>query len=177
MKEILKIKEVAHQASRQNGCRIYDIYKHRDRLQILIDKSSQTVNLKDCENVFHSMQFLLQSELPHILNKNRLEVSSPGIEKHLRERWHFEESIGDFIKLILKSPIEIQNKQTGVCSLSQSFTAQLIALSKDQIRLKKGLLELSIPFSKIKSAQITSNSSTILKPKKIRLQNNKKARS
>ena len=40
MQEALKLKEIAGQASKQNGCRIYDIYKHRDRLQVFIDKKT-----------------------------------------------------------------------------------------------------------------------------------------
>ena len=96
--DFVKIKEIAKTASEQNNCRVYDIYKHRDRLQIFIDKKNQAVNLEDCENVFYSLRFLLHSELPYLLEKNRLEVSSPGIEKQLREKWHFEESIGKSIR-------------------------------------------------------------------------------
>ena len=91
MTEALKIKEIAGQAGLQNDCKIYDIYKHKDRLQVFIEKNSKqsAVNLKDCENVFHSLQFLLDVELPHVLKQNRLEVSSPGIEKQLREKMAF----------------------------------------------------------------------------------------
>ena len=88
--DIIKVKEIAKTASEQNNCRVYDVYKHRDRLQIFIDKKNQTVNLEDCENVFYSLRFLLQSEIPYLLEKNRLEVSSPGIEKQLREKWHLK---------------------------------------------------------------------------------------
>ena len=62
--DFVKVKEMAQQASQQNNCRVYDIHKHRDRLQVFIDKKDQGVNLKDCENVFHSLRFLLMTELP-----------------------------------------------------------------------------------------------------------------
>ena len=95
------------------------------------------ISLEDCENVFHSLQFLLHSELPYILENHRLEVSSPGIEKRLRERWHFEESVGQMIKLITNSPIKVQNTQTGQSIFSQSFIASLVSVSKEKLNLKK----------------------------------------
>ena len=156
MTEVLKIKEMAGLAGKQNGCRIYDIYRHRDRWQILIDKKSKDlpVSLEDCENVFHSLQFLLHSELPHILEKRRLEVSSPGIEKQLREKWHFEESIGKTIKLTTNSPVKAQNTKTGLSFHSQSFTASLISISEQKLNFKSDSVTYSVPFSKIKSAKL-----------------------
>ncbi len=154
--EFLKIKEITSQAVRQNDCRVYDIYKHRDRLQVFIDKQSKehVVNLKDCENVFHSLRFLLRSALPHILEKRYLEVSTPGIEKPLREKWHFEESIGERIQLSTNSPITAQNRKTGVRFRSQSFKAQLISVSQQKLNLQNPFMECEVPFSEIKSARL-----------------------
>lgn len=167
MTEALKIKEIVGQAGLQNGCRIYDIYRHRDRLQVFIDKKSdQQVSLKDCENVFHSLQFLLQSELPHVLENGRLEVSSPGIEKALREKWHFEESIGKVLKLVTTSPVKAKNTKTGSSFSSKAFEAPLLSLSEKNLNLKSETLECSIPFSKIKSAHLIFNSLTNPKNKK-----------
>ena len=156
MTEILKIKEIAGLAGQQNDCRIYDIYKHRDRLQIFIDKKSKdsAVSLKDCENVSHSLQFLLHSELPHILESRRLEVSSPGIEKRLRQKWHFEESVGKLMKLITVFPVKAQNTKTGKSFSSQSFIAKLMSVSEATLNLKNDVVAYFVPLSKIKSARL-----------------------
>ena len=150
--DFVKIKEIAKTASEQNNCRVYDIYKHRDRLQVFIDKKNQTVNLKDCENVFYSLRFLLQSELPYLLEKNRLEVSSPGIEKQLREKWHFEESVGRAIHLTTHSLVKIASKNRNF--QTQSFTADLVSVSNDNLHLRYSRSEFSIPFSEIKNAKL-----------------------
>ena len=156
--DFVRVKEMAEMASRQNNCRVYDIYKHRDRLQVFIDKKEQSVNLKDCEKVFHSLRFLLMSELPYILENKRLEISSPGIEKQLREKWHFEESLGKQIKVIVHSPLEAKNKKTGRLFRSKSFTGEVKELAELSLTLKGLQWELQIPFSKIKSAhQIFTN--------------------
>ena len=156
MTEALKIQNIAHQAGKQNNCRIYDIYRHRDCLQIFIEKKEKNLKaqLKDCENVFHSLQFLLHSEMPHILEHLRLEVSSPGIERRLREKWHFEESVGQTIKITTNSSIQVKNTKTGKKFFTQSLTAQLLSLSKENLYLKKDFMEYLVPFSKVKSAQI-----------------------
>lgn len=156
MIEAVKIKKIADQASRQNECRIYDIYRHKDRLQIFIDKQIKNtdIQLKDCENVFHSLRFLLHSEMPHILENFRLEVSSPGIEKRLRAKWHFEESIGKLVKLTTNLPIKAVNKKTGKSFSTQAFKAHLLSLSEERIHLKKDFTEYSVTFSQVKSAQI-----------------------
>ena len=132
--DFVKIKEIAKTASEQNNCRVYDIYKHRDRLQIFIDKKNQAVNLEDCENVFYSLRFLLHSEIPYLLEKNRLEVSSPGVEKQLREKWHFEEAVGKAIYFTTHSSVKIAGKRKSF--QTRSFTADLISVSNETLHLK-----------------------------------------
>ena len=148
--DLVKVKEIAQTASEQNNCRVYDIYKHRDRLQILIDKKNEAVNLEDCENVFYSLRFLLRSELPYLLERNRLEVSSPGIEKQLREKWHFEEMIGKTVHFITHFPVKIEGP-----GKTCSFTADLVSVSEESLCLKKSRLSFSVPFSEIKTAKLT----------------------
>ncbi|MCY4321232.1 MAG: hypothetical protein OXC37_02340 [Bdellovibrionaceae bacterium] len=159
--DLIKIKEIAKTASEQNNCRVYDIFKHRDRLQVFIDKKNQTVNLKDCENVFHSLRFLLHSELPYLLEKNRLEVSSPGIEKQLREKWHFKESIGQSINLTTNYPVKFKNENKTF--QTRSFIADLISVSEDTLHLKKSQLKFSIPFSEVKTAKLIFNQKKLTK--------------
>ena len=153
--DMKRLKEIAGQAGQQNGCRLYDFYRHRDRLQFLIDKPGNDVSLADCENVFHSLQFLIRSEFPEVLEQKRLEVSSPGLEKQLREIWHFREVLGQTIKVITSTPIKsvLSEEGSGRNRSSQSITADLTDVASDGIVLQQGYLKWNIPFSKIKTAQ------------------------
>ena len=151
--DIVKFEEMAETASQQNDCRVYDIYKHRDRLQVFIDKENQTaVKLEDCENVFHSLRFLLRAELPHVLESKRLEVSSPGLEKSLRKKWHFEECVGQKIKLTAHEPVSVKSKKTGRIFKSQSLQGTLVSIEDEILNLKNASMEFSIALTKIKSA-------------------------
>jgi len=153
--DLVKFEEIARQASRQNNCRVYDIYRHKDRLQVFIDKKNQgTVNLKDCENVFHSLRFLLRGELPHLLENKRLEVSSPGLEKSLRKKWHFEESVGRKIKLTTHEPVSVKSMKNGRVFQSQSLKGTLDSVKDEMIHLKNSEMESAVPFIKVKSAAL-----------------------
>ena len=156
--DIIKFEEMAQTASRQNNCRVYDIYKHRDRLQVFIDKKNQSaVKLEDCENVFHSLRFLLRSELPHVLESKRLEVSSPGLEKSLRKKWHFEECIGQKIKIITYEPVSVKSKKTGRVFKSQSLQGALKSIKNDTLSLNSFSIECELFLNQIKSAALIFN--------------------
>ncbi len=170
-----RLKEIANQAGSQNGCRLYDFYRHRDRLQFFIDKPKNEISLKDCENVFHSLKFLIRTEFPEILDQKRLEVSSPGVEKRLREVWHFEEAVNKTIKVITTSPVVCVDKKSQREIRSQSVTAELVSVSPKEIHLKESHREWVIPFSKIKMAHTVflSSKKNILVNKKANLKNSK----
>ncbi len=150
-----RIKEIAEQAGLQNGCRLYDILKNRDGLQVFIDRiDKKRVGLEDCEKVFHSLSFLLRSEFPDILEKLRLEISSPGIERRLREDWHFEESIGELVKISTKEPVLGRQKKENR-EIKSSFTmGRLISLKDGQLKLENKDSEWIIPLEKIKSSSL-----------------------
>ena len=171
-----KIKEIALQAGQQHSCRLYDLYKNRDGLQILIDKAtpSEKVSLQDCEKVFRSFSFLLEAEFPELSKKWRLEVSTPGLEKKLREEWHFEESVGETIKIKTSSLVESKNTSTNKTSQSEFFKAKLVSFSEGILEFKEEDREWKIPLSKVQSAQVIFISPKFSKNKKINKPKNKK---
>ena len=176
MQVVEKIREMALQAGEQHDCRLYDFYKNRDGLRVLIDKPSlfEQVSVKDCENVFRSLSFLLEAEFPELFKRWRLEVSSPGLEKKLREEWHFKESVGETIRLQTSSPVKSENKLTKKVSYSESLKAKLISFSDGILKLEEEEREWQIPFSQVKSAQVVFISPEFSKNKKINRMKKKK---
>ena len=164
-----KIKEIASQAGHQHSCRLYDLYKNRDGLQVLIDKPdlSEKISLQDCEKVFRSFSFLLEAEFPELFKKWRLEVSTPGLEKKLREEWHFKESVGETMKITTSSPVKSENISTNKISHSESFKAKLVSFSDGVLEFKEEDREWKIPLLQVKSAQVVFISPKFSKNKKI----------
>ena len=62
----------------------------------------QFINAEDCEKVTRQLQFVLEVEGAEY---SRLEVSSPGIDRPLRNEEDFERFVGELIDIILKAPI------------------------------------------------------------------------
>jgi len=67
------------------------------------DKSAeQFVTVEDCEKVTRQLQFGLEVEG---VEYRRLEVSSPGIDRPLRNEADFERFAGELVDLTLKAPL------------------------------------------------------------------------
>ena len=80
-------------------------------LRVTIDKpylagaapeAEQFINAEDCEKVTRQLQFVLEVEGAAY---SRLEVSSPGIDRPLRNEKDFERFAGVLIDITLKAPI------------------------------------------------------------------------
>ncbi|MBT0571218.1 ribosome maturation factor RimP [Curvibacter sp. CHRR-16] len=80
-------------------------------LRITIDMPWQSgtpetfVTVEDCEKVTRQLQFTLEVEA---VDYQRLEVSSPGIDRPLRHEQDFERFVGEVIDITLKEPIGTQ---------------------------------------------------------------------
>ena len=62
----------------------------------------QVVNVEDCERVTRQLQFALEVDGAEYA---RLEVSSPGIDRPLRNKADFERFLGEEVDLTLKAPM------------------------------------------------------------------------
>lgn len=60
------------------------------------------INVEDCEKVNRQLQFALEVDG---VTYNRLEVSSPGIDRPLRHEKDFERFAGELIDITLKAPM------------------------------------------------------------------------
>jgi ribosome maturation factor RimP len=67
-------------------------------------ETQQFINAEDCEKVTRQLQFVLEVEGAEY---SRLEVSSPGIDRPLRNEKDFERFAGELIDITLKAPIGV----------------------------------------------------------------------
>lgn len=90
------------------GLELYDLqYSPQGHgLRVFIfDPKTQSAVIDDCVKVDHALTPYIESEtwMPEKLN---LEVSSPGVYRHLRLDWHFEKAIGQNIGLVLRDSLD-----------------------------------------------------------------------
>ena len=101
------------QAGRGATLRIYiDRIAGGDRVADPDSPSQGGISVDDCAAVSHAVSQILDAEDP-IKGHYTLEVSSPGLDRVLRKRTHFERFVGERVFVELKLPIEGRRRFAG----------------------------------------------------------------
>jgi len=101
------------------------------------------VGIDDCERVSHELSALLDVEDP-IPSAYTLEVSSPGADRILRTRTHFDRFVGSRVFVELKAPREGRRRYTGT----------LRDVADEGIALEVDRQLVSVPFEEIGKARL-----------------------
>ena len=116
-------------------------------LRVFIDRraedSSLGITVDDCANVSHAVSQVLEIQDP-IKGHYTLEVSSPGFDRILRTRAHFERFVGERIFAELKLPIEGRRRFVGV----------LKSIAEDTVVVEVDGKAHSLPFERIQKARL-----------------------
>lgn len=161
--EIQRLKGLAAEIADREGCFVYDVEflpgsRGQGRLlRVYIDRDGG-VSLEDCSNVSRALNLRLDVEDLVAGGPYVLEVSSPGLERVLREKWHFEQAIGRQIWLkatqsLLPSP-----------AVRKQIEATLVAATETDITVDFASLELKIPYSDIEKAHVIFAPTEPVKP-------------
>jgi ribosome maturation factor RimP len=113
-------------------------------LRIFIDRAGDVgVTVDDCAAVSHAVSELLEAHDP-IKGNYTLEVSSPGFDRILRTRAHFERFVGASVQAELKLPIEGRRRFAGV----------LKSVENDTIVVEVDGQAHSLPLDRIQKARL-----------------------
>lgn len=116
-------------------------------LRIFIDRraedSSLGITVDDCANVSHAVSQVLEIQDP-IKGHYTLEVSSPGFDRILRTRAHFERFVGERIFAELKLPIDGRRR----------FVGMLKSIAEDAIVVEVDGKAHSLPLERIQKARL-----------------------
>jgi ribosome maturation factor RimP len=116
-------------------------------LRIFIDRrapdSGAGITVDDCANVSHAVSQVLETQDP-IKGHYTLEVSSPGFDRILRTRAHFERFVGERIFAELKLPIAGRRR----------FVGELKAIAGDAIVVEVDGTAHSLPLERIQKARL-----------------------
>ena len=119
----------------------FEIINKGELLRIFIDKPG-SITIDDCVAVTNQLKHIFTVEEEIIFD--RLEVSSPGINRVVKKLQDFERFKGEKIKIKTRSPIkEIKN-----------FTGILKGTKKDLILIEFNNILLEISFDNIEKARL-----------------------
>jgi ribosome maturation factor RimP len=118
----------------------------RALLRIFIDRTDGAkVNVDDCAQVSRVVSGVLDVADP-IERAYELEVSSPGFDRPLRTRAHFERFVGSEARVELVGPVEGRKR----------FRGQLVAVDGDQLVMEVDGREWSLPLAQIDKARLVA---------------------
>ena len=111
-------------------------------LRIYIDHGDG-IQLEDCEAVSRQFGAVLDVEDP-ITGEYDLEVSSPGLDRPLFEKAHFERFIGREAKIRLQRAIEGRRR----------FKGYIRAVEGDDLSIEVDGEQIRVPFAELDSARL-----------------------
>ncbi len=111
-------------------------------LRVYVD-AADGITLDDCEKVSHYVSGLLDVE-DIIPGEYHLEVSSPGLDRPLRTRQHFEVAVGEQVKVQLSVP------QQG----RRRFGGTLMKVEDEGILVDVDGQEYLLPFAHLEKARL-----------------------
>ncbi len=139
--DLKKIESVLKEIVEPMDFRIYDLqFNEVSRtLKIFIDREQGSVTIKDCEKVSSALSDILDNS--DIIDfQYTLEVSSPGIERHLTRPEHFQWARGKMAVITLKN---------------KKIKGYIRAADEHAVRIAQGAEEMVIKFDEIIKAKVT----------------------
>jgi ribosome maturation factor RimP len=107
------------------------------------EERDANVTVDDCATVSHAVSEVLEVEDP-IKGHYTLEVSSPGFDRILRKRAHFERFVGERIFAELKLPIDGRRR----------FVGKLKSIAGDSIVVEVDGQAYDLPLERIQKARL-----------------------
>ncbi|MEO0123437.1 MAG: ribosome maturation factor RimP [candidate division WOR-3 bacterium] len=139
--DLKRIESILKEIVEPMDFRIYDIqFNEVSRtLKVFIDREQGSVTIKDCEKVSSALSDILDNS--DIIDfQYTLEVSSPGIERHLTRPEHFQWARGKMAEIILKN---------------RKIKGYIREANQHSVRIAQDAEELIINYDEIIKAKIT----------------------
>ena len=124
----------------------YDAYTSQSNigqtLHVKID-SDKGISAEDCATTAQHLRYHLSAHLKNVDNLN-IEVSSPGVERALKNSNHFIKAIGKEIKI----------KFTNDNDIAETLTGVILNALEDHLILKTDKNELTVMYSSVHNANV-----------------------
>ena len=124
----MKLNEIIKNIVEDNGCELYDIDISEEGdnkfFRVYITKPGG-VTLSECATINNLLSPIFDIEEP-LNDKYFLEVSSPGVERKLSKKEHFEKSIGENVKVTTNEGKKLKGQL-------KSFDGEIAEIGKEKV--------------------------------------------
>jgi len=158
--DITRLRNAAERVARTHRLEIFDVQLRREPigmvLRVVIDRPDpgrveapdEAVGIDDCQRVSQDLSALLDVEdefgQQSLGDKYTLEVSSPGLDRPLRNQADYRRFSGRLAKLVTTEPIERQS----------AFAGRIAGIDAGHVVLEEGRKTHRVPLDKIKRAHL-----------------------
>jgi ribosome maturation factor RimP len=158
--DITRLRGAAERVARTHGLDIFDVQLRREPigmvLRVVIDRPDpgrveapdEAVGIDDCQRVSQDLSALLDVEDEFgeqaLGEKYTLEVSSPGLDRPLRNEADYRRFSGRLAKLVTTEPVERQS----------AFAGRIAGIDAGHVLLEEGRRTHRVPLGKIKRAHL-----------------------
>jgi len=144
MEDILeRIRKEAERIVERYGLEIFDLTFRREGrgwvLRLTIDNPVGYVSIRDCELVSKDLERWLDAE-DLIKHSYTLEVSSPGLDRPLRNIKDFERFVGKLAKIVMKD--------------GTTIVGRILSVEEESIKVKDGKKERVIQYDNVRRANL-----------------------
>lgn len=153
-----KVEKIAQEIAEREGCILYDL-EHtgagRGRiLRVYIDKA-EGVGIEDCSNVSKGLNLRLDVENVVPGDMYNLEVSTPGLDRHLKKHWHFEKAVGKKIAVQLGKSLGAlgATEDKGMISMKK-FEEVLENVDAENLYFDLRKQKVKVPFTAVEKAKL-----------------------
>ena len=155
-----KVEAIAADAAQKEGCVLYDIEfvglgKGRT-LRVYIDKADQ-VGIEECSNVSKNLNEALDLDENLIPGgAYQLEVSTPGVDRHLNasKPWHFEKVVGKKIYLKTNKSLEAVGVTDKKWMNAKTVEEVLEGADQEGVSFSVKGVNFKIPYQMIEKAKL-----------------------
>ena len=123
---------IAQRVANELGYLVWDVDYVKEGtewfLRIDIDKEGG-VGIEDCERYSRTIDPILDEENP-IEDQYTLQISSPGIEREIKNDFHLEHSLGEMVQVRLYAPLNGFKEYVGEL---KAYNSESITLDVDEI--------------------------------------------
>lgn len=153
-----KLEQLAGEVARREGCELYDLELNgssgRRTLRVFIDRPEGGAGIEDCSNVSRGLSLMLDVEDPIPGGAYDLEVSTPGVDRPLRQPWHFQRVIGKKAWMKLDQALENFGAQNPKNKPAKQITARVEAADEANVTVELEEEQMQLPYSAIEKAKL-----------------------
>lgn len=165
LQNLPQMKELAKEICTQLGCELYDLEfspgsKGQGRRLLVYVEKNGGVSLDDCERVSKSLSEILDEKDLIPDGEYALEVSSPGLERPLKEKWHFEAVVGQ--KVFVQST---ESMDPSASVPRYKVNGVLENVGEAEITVKADGKSFVIPINNIKKSNVIFDYDSLKKQK------------